>query len=158
MRLQLRFGGIQLQQAVLVVLQSTLQIAHFFGKRSIDRFQLGALGVQHLQYCILGFNGGNLRVEVGNATETLYLRHKFAFALGNLAFLDGDFALQLFHLRRHFVDFYIHTHRFQQFAHRLDGHAESVQTFFDFRNGLFHCVKFVLAHHLFAFKTLLRFV
>ena len=158
LRFQLTARGFQLQQTVLVVLHRALQVAHFFVKRSVDCFQFVALAVQHFYYAVLGFKRRHGNVQFFHRAETLDKGKLSCFPLGNLSFLDGDFALQLVNLCRHFVDFDVYAHRFQQFADGLAGHAETVQPFLYLGKRFFDCVQFVGAHCLFAFKALLRFV
>ena len=147
-------GVFQLQNAVAIVFQRPFKVALLFLQGHVDGFQLGILGVQHLQNGVLGFDGRYRNVQFRNGTETFHLKNKIAFLFGYAAFFDGNFVLQFFHLRLYFVDFYVHTHRFQKFAHRFCRHFKCVQTVLYLRKGFFHGVKFVDVQHTLACEML----
>ena len=149
---------LKLQNAILVVLQGAFQIAQFFLKRLVDCFQLAKLGIQNLQNGIFCLDWGYGNVDFRNGTEAFNLGNKGTFALGNLAFLYGDFPLEFFNLGGNFVNFDVDTHRFQQLANGFCRQVESIQTLFDFRNVCLDCAKFVCANGLFARQTLQFFV
>ena len=149
LRLQVRLGLLKLHDAILVVLDGALEVAEFFLQGLVDGFQFAILCFQNLQNCIFGLDWSNGNVNFRNGTETLYLCNKCTFALGNLTFLYGDFALEFFDLCGYFVNFYVNANGFQQFANGFCRQIEGVEALLNFGNVAFDGVQFVCTNSFF---------